>query len=169
MCQMSDKKEKCEQEKRRYQRICADHPTYRVWRGIMHRSGTWKNSNPKDVGLYDSVRTPLYAPWKNFSIFEAWATANGWAPGLQIDRIDGSKGYSPDNCRFVTTVQNRRNRLDNLRILFRGRKMLFAEAFDMVKPSLNYYTVRDRISKLGWDAEKAFSTPAGRQGMRYAH
>ena len=42
--------------------------------------------------------------------FIRWALAAGWAPGLEIDRIDNDAGYSPDNCRFVPRVQNLRNR-----------------------------------------------------------
>ena len=29
---------------------------------------------------------------------------------LQIDRIDGNKNYSPDNCRWVDAKTNQRNR-----------------------------------------------------------
>ena len=41
--------------------------------------------------------------------FFSWCMANGYAPGLQIDRIDNDKGYSPDNCRFVTPAENQHN------------------------------------------------------------
>lgn len=30
--------------------------------------------------------------------------------GLELDRIDNSKGYSPDNCRFSTAKASRRHR-----------------------------------------------------------
>lgn len=32
-----------------------------------------------------------------------------YAPGLEIDRIDNDKGYSPENCRWVTRAENCRN------------------------------------------------------------
>jgi len=35
--------------------------------------------------------------------------------GLQIDRIDNDKGYSPDNCRWVTSQQNNMNTGSNLK------------------------------------------------------
>lgn len=31
-------------------------------------------------------------------------------PGYQLDRIDNDKGYSPDNCRWVTQKQNLMNK-----------------------------------------------------------
>lgn len=41
--------------------------------------------------------------------FIDWAFTNGWEPGLEIDRINNDKGYSPDNCRFVSHWENVRN------------------------------------------------------------
>ncbi|MBN2293007.1 MAG: helix-turn-helix domain-containing protein [Pirellulales bacterium] len=41
--------------------------------------------------------------------FYQWAINNGYEKGLQIDRIDNSKGYAPENCRFVTPAQNQHN------------------------------------------------------------
>jgi hypothetical protein len=42
--------------------------------------------------------------------FHKWAKLNGWQRDLWIDRIDNEKGYSPDNCRFVTPAESARNR-----------------------------------------------------------
>lgn len=46
--------------------------------------------------------------------FVDWALANGFSPELQIDRIDNDKGYSPDNCRWVTARENIRNRSNSV-------------------------------------------------------
>ncbi len=35
---------------------------------------------------------------------------NGYRKELTIDRIDNEKGYSPDNCRWVTIEEQSRNR-----------------------------------------------------------
>ncbi len=42
--------------------------------------------------------------------FMSWALSNGYENGLQIDRIDNDKGYSPNNCRWVTRQENCKNR-----------------------------------------------------------
>ena len=46
----------------------------------------------------------LEAPWE----FEKWALSHGYRKGLTIDRIDGSKGYEPLNCQWVTRSYNGR-------------------------------------------------------------
>ena len=50
--------------------------------------------------------------WRSdFNAFVDWALANGYKDKLTIDRIDSSKDYSPDNCRWVdyyTQIYNRK-------------------------------------------------------------
>lgn len=48
--------------------------------------------------------------WEDFDVFATWAISNGYKPGLEIDRIDSDKDYTPDNCRWVSHKNNSRNR-----------------------------------------------------------
>jgi len=49
--------------------------------------------------------------WENsFEAFRDWALKNGYKDNLTIDRIDNDKGYSPQNCRWVTRAENNKNR-----------------------------------------------------------
>ena len=62
-------------------------------------------------GLYGAREITVCEEWRNsFEAFRKWAVANGYESGLQLDRIDNDKGYSPDNCRFVTRIANARNK-----------------------------------------------------------
>lgn len=42
----------------------------------------------------------------NYEVFENWAYSHGYNTSLTIDRIDSSRGYSPDNCRWISLSEN---------------------------------------------------------------
>jgi hypothetical protein len=47
--------------------------------------------------------------WRHdFRVFRDWALAHGYHNDLTIDRIDNDKGYSPDNCQWLTRAENTR-------------------------------------------------------------
>jgi hypothetical protein len=70
-----------------------------------------QNKKHEHFDTYGGRGIQVCEEWKNsFDAFVAWATQHGYQPNLQIDRIDNDKGYSPDNCRFVTPSENARNK-----------------------------------------------------------
>ena len=87
------------------------HPVYVVYCAMKRRctgvTGT-KNHNYGGRGI------TVCDAWRySFEVFKAWALANGWKRGLQIDRINNSGNYEPGNCRFITGRENSRNRRTN--------------------------------------------------------
>lgn len=78
----------------------------RIWRGMKDRS---LNPNNPKAHRYSQRGIDICNEWLEFVPFKKWAEANGYADNLQIDRIDNDKGYHPDNCRFVTNLENMRN------------------------------------------------------------
>ena len=80
--------------------------------GMMERC-----TNPNCVGYkrYGARSITVCQEWIDSpQAFVDWALANGFSPELQIDRIDNDKGYSPDNCRWVTARENIRNRSNSV-------------------------------------------------------
>lgn len=76
---------------------------YRIWDAMKRRS-TRKHAKSCYAGV------PVCTEWSSYTVFAQWARQNGYSDALTIDRIDGSKGYEPDNCRWVTYTLNNRNR-----------------------------------------------------------
>lgn len=46
----------------------------------------------------------------NSKAFGDWAISNGYSDELTLDRINNDKGYSPDNCHWVTMKEQSENR-----------------------------------------------------------
>jgi hypothetical protein len=68
------------------------------------------SKDPIVVKFYHEKGIRVCEEWDSYEAFRDWALANGYAAGLTIDRRDNDKGYSPDNCRWVTQAVNLRNR-----------------------------------------------------------
>lgn len=59
--------------------------------------------------------------------FKKWSLENGYEDGLSIDRIDGTKGYSPDNCRWTTAKVQSNNRKNMVFLKVGDREMNFTD------------------------------------------
>lgn len=81
---------------------------YRIWGGMKSRC---YNPNQRNYKYYGAKGIEVCEEWKSsFEAFRKWATENGYQEDLTIDRIDGDKGYSPDNCRWTTMSEQLKNR-----------------------------------------------------------
>lgn len=84
------------------------HPLYKVWNSMRLRCYSEKNKDYKHYGARD---IKICDEWLNNSEkFINWALTNGYKKGLEIDRINNDSIYSPENCRFATKSENRKNR-----------------------------------------------------------
>lgn len=67
------------------------------------------NPNSKDYRWYGAKGIEICKEWINYPpAFEVWALGNGYKPGLTIDRVDPTKDYCPENCRWVPLEENSR-------------------------------------------------------------
>ena len=127
---------------------------YFVWKNIVNRCCRKSHHN---YNWYGAKGITLCDEWRNSpESFIRWCVSNGYKEGLQIDRIDNSKGYSPCNCRFVSRNENQRNTSANLRIAFAGETHTLVEWCE--KLGRPYDLIYGRIRK-GWTVEKAFLEP----------
>ena len=80
---------------------------YQMWINIKSRCAN--KNNPK-YSYYGGKGVTVCDEWlKDFQAFHDYAYANGYNDTLTIHRIDGSKGYEPGNCRFISFEENRLN------------------------------------------------------------
>ena len=85
--------------------------------------------NPKSVSFpnYGGRGIGICTEWLEFKNFHEWAMSSGYADGLQIDRIDNDGDYCPENCRWVTSLENQRNTRRTRMITIRGRTQTASE------------------------------------------
>lgn len=63
--------------------------------------------NDKNYMTYGGKGIRVCQEWlDNPELFEEWSLDNGYEDNLTIDRIDSTKDYCPDNCRWVTLEDN---------------------------------------------------------------
>ena len=94
---------------------CAYEPWYPTYAGMMQRCGHWEGASERELRYYRDRGITVCEEWRNSPrAFGDWLLAHGWHKGLEIDRIDNSKGYSPENCRLVTRRENCNNRRNTL-------------------------------------------------------
>lgn len=79
---------------------------YEVWHGIKRRCYEKTNDSYQWYGKRGIF---VCDQWLNdFSSFKKWALSNGYKDNLQLDRVNNDGPYSPDNCQFLTSIENAR-------------------------------------------------------------
>jgi hypothetical protein len=79
---------------------------YGLWGSMKDRCSNHKSHSYSDYG---GRGITVCQEWLQYEPFSNWALNNGYKVGLEIDRADNNKGYSPENCRWVTRNINARN------------------------------------------------------------
>lgn len=137
------------------------HPLYRVWQRI--KSST-TNPNHQDYEWYGGKGVRVCEEWFNdFTKFYEWSIANGYQPGLTIDRIEVNGNYEPSNCRWVPFKAQTLNRTDNTYLTHDGITRTIKEWSQItgIKPSTLYARARK-----GWPPDKILSTQSYARGGR---
>lgn len=122
---------------------------YHIWQGMIDR--TTNSNNPK-FHLYGGKGIQVCDAWRKF---ENFYNDMGDAPAfLSIDRIDGTKGYYKDNCRWANSKQQANNKSSNRMITYDGKTQTLSSwaAEINILPNTLVYRL-----KRGWEISRALT------------
>ena len=124
------------------------HPAeYRIWKGMRARCSA---KSCAKMGNYQKLGIKVCSRWNSFSNFfkDMGVKPNKYT----IDRIDNSKGYFPENCRWASYSTQARNRGNfNINIAYNGKTQCIK---DWSKEfNIDYTTLIARVKRF---PEKSF-------------
>lgn len=128
-------------------------PVYRSWWHMMRRC-----YDPQDPAFANYGGRGIFVcdRWHDIANFYADMEPS-FRKGLTLDREDNSLGYSPENCRWATPGTQARNKRSNIVVTIEGRTMVLKDWCRHY--GMNYHSVYHRITKMGWEPERALTTP----------
>jgi hypothetical protein len=113
---------------------------YKLWKKMR---GRCNNPNSPDYKSYGGRGIGISDRWNTFKFF---LEDMGNRPSIdyQLDRIDNNKGYSKENCKWSTRIEQANNRRDNVKIEFNG--IMETVATLSRKYNINYGTLITRLN-----------------------
>lgn len=91
------------------------------------KSRCYNIGDPHHYKYYISKGIVVCDEWHLYENFEKWAMSNGYDEGLTIERIDPTKSYSPENCCWIESKFQNRNRTNSVAITINGETKTFGE------------------------------------------
>lgn len=135
--------------------------TYQIWSGIKQRCF---NKNCKAYKRYGGAGITMSEEWKND--FEKFLNDMGERPfnDASIDRIDTTKGYFKENCRWATKLEQANNTKSNVNITFgtATRSLAYWCRFF----GIHHATASSRIKEYGMTPHEALTTPSKHQKIK---
>lgn len=126
---------------------------YDIWVQMRARCN---NPNHPSFKWYGARGIFVCERWNSFQTF---AEDMGERPeGMQIDRIDNDGNYEPENCRWVTSTENHRNRRGNRLLTAFGETKTMAEWLEDDRCAVSKNTLKNRVFR-GWPDEEAITSP----------
>lgn len=125
---------------------------YYSWVGIRRRAGgKCFSEGDRHKKVYQNIN--VCESWNDWNNYKDWALKNGYKKGLSIDRIDNMKGYNPENCRWVTTAENNRNKKNTKKFMYNGQLLTLGQIAQINNVDKNMLYAR--VINYGWDLDKA--------------
>lgn len=124
---------------------------YSSWTSMLDRC---RNPKSKDFADYGGRGITVCERWSDPVNF---AADMGERPkGFTIDRIDNSRGYSPDNCRWASKIEQARNKRSNRMVDIDGKELTLSAIWQSA--GIKESTFYNRL-KQGMSVEEATTKP----------
>lgn len=138
---------------------------WQIWKGMKNRA---TNPEDKDYPHYGGAGRGISEDWLSFEGFYRDMFPL-YADNLTIERVDNMKGYSKQNCRWASNMEQQANKKNNRRVHYQDCDMHLAEFCRLV--GISRGAIASRLNR-GMTAEQALqdyqasSYPKGRKSRK---
>lgn len=132
----------------------SDSRLFSVWSGMRRRCSNphdkdWKNYGGRGITVCHAWDQSFQAFWDDMHA--------GYQEHLTLDRVNNSLGYSRENCRWSTALEQGNNKRTNRLLQTPDGEMTLSQA--ATHYGLLDITLGARINRYGWSVEQALTTP----------
>lgn len=122
---------------------------YKIWSGMISRC---YNSKVENYSSYGGRGICVSDEWKrSFETF--YNDMNGsYKEHLELDRVDVNGNYCKENCRWVTTKENARNKRNTLYLTIDGHTKPLCQWAE--ESNVNYYRAHERFYKTSFNGSQ---------------
>ncbi|NCU42724.1 MAG: AP2 domain-containing protein [Candidatus Moranbacteria bacterium] len=124
--------------------------TYTSWYSMKTRCF---NKNHEAYSRYNGKLNDRWLKFENF-----YEDMGERPRGMSLDRIDNSKGYSKENCRWATAKEQNNNKKNNKKLIYNGIIYNMSQLIQKIK--MNRSTFEARIRR-GWTVSDAVEKEIG--------
>lgn len=115
---------------------------YSIWHNMRNRC---EYENSINYDNYGARGVAVCDEWHQFENFRDWAFESGYTEELTLDRIKNDREYSPDNCRWLSFIDQQNNKRTNRRIKYNDEELTLAQWAR--KLGVNYDRLRHKLNR----------------------
>lgn len=135
---------------------------YKIWAGIIKRC---TNKKAQNYQYYGGRGIGVCNEWMLFVNF--WNDMkDGYADNLTIDRIDTNRGYSKQNCKWSTRLEQSNNQRSNHLIEYNGEMKTIAELVRMCPYPIKYRSFHSKLTKSKFTIDEIFTNKCKRRSRK---